>query len=75
MANSHFRATYLIETPYALEYAATIMAGEQSTGTFVSVPGETEALKIHTVQEAWLLKSLNYRADSAWAKLQLCQAP
>ncbi|WEG13538.1 ribulose-bisphosphate carboxylase large subunit family protein [Pullulanibacillus sp. KACC 23026] len=38
-------ATYLIETPYSLEYAAEVMAGEQSTGTFVSVPGETEALK------------------------------
>lgn len=38
-------AKYLIETPYTLEYAAAVMAGEQSTGTFVSVPGETEELK------------------------------
>jgi ribulose-bisphosphate carboxylase large chain len=45
LANAHVLATYLIETPYALEYAAAVMAGEQSTGTFVSVPGETEALK------------------------------
>ena len=45
MKNGHVLATYLIETPYALEYAAAVMAGEQSTGTFVSVPGETEALK------------------------------
>lgn len=38
-------ATYVIETPYSLEYAARVMAGEQSTGTFISVPGETEEIK------------------------------
>ena len=38
-------ATYLIETPHALEHVAAVMAGEQSSGTFVSVPGETKALK------------------------------
>ena len=38
-------ATYYIETPYAPEKAAAVLAGEQSSGTFVSVPGETEELK------------------------------
>jgi ribulose-bisphosphate carboxylase large chain len=38
-------ATYLIETPYAVEQAAAVLAGEQSSGTFVSVPGETAELK------------------------------
>ncbi|MFI1745653.1 ribulose-bisphosphate carboxylase large subunit family protein [Thalassobellus sediminis] len=38
-------AEYLIETPYDVEQAAAVLAGEQSSGTFVSVPGETEALK------------------------------
>ncbi|MXV15233.1 ribulose-bisphosphate carboxylase large subunit family protein [Hufsiella ginkgonis] len=38
-------ATYFIETPIAIEKAAAILAGEQSSGTFVAVPGETEALK------------------------------
>lgn len=38
-------ATYLIETPIALDKAATILAGEQSSGTFVAVPGETAELK------------------------------
>jgi len=38
-------AEYLIETPYAVEQAAAVLAGEQSSGTFVSVPGETEELK------------------------------
>ncbi len=38
-------ATYYIETPYAPEKAAAVLAGEQSSGTFVEVPGETEELK------------------------------
>jgi len=38
-------AEYLIETPYDVEHAAAVLAGEQSSGTFVSVPGETEELK------------------------------
>jgi len=37
-------AKYLVETPQPLEQAAAVLAGEQSTGTFVTVPGETEAL-------------------------------
>jgi ribulose-bisphosphate carboxylase large chain len=38
-------ATYLIETPLPVEDAASALAGEQSSGTFVAVPGETEELK------------------------------
>ena len=38
-------ATYFIETPLAVEKAAATLAGEQSSGTFVAVPGETEELK------------------------------
>lgn len=38
-------AIYFIETPYAPEKAAAVLAGEQSSGTFVVVPGETEELK------------------------------
>jgi ribulose-bisphosphate carboxylase large chain len=38
-------AKYYIETPYPLEQAAAVLAGEQSSGTFVAVPGETEELK------------------------------
>ncbi|HVU45013.1 MAG TPA: ribulose-bisphosphate carboxylase large subunit family protein [Terracidiphilus sp.] len=39
------QAHYWIETAYPLEDAADIMAGEQSTGTFVRVPGETDELR------------------------------
>jgi ribulose-bisphosphate carboxylase large chain len=38
-------ATYLIETPLLVEKAAASLAGEQSSGTFVEVPGETAELK------------------------------
>lgn len=38
-------ATYYIETAFAPEDAAAVLAGEQSSGTFVAVPGETAALK------------------------------
>lgn len=38
-------ATYLIETPLPVEKAAATLAGEQSSGTFVDVPGETAELK------------------------------
>jgi ribulose-bisphosphate carboxylase large chain len=38
-------ATYLIETPLPVEKAADTIAGEQSSGTFLPVPGETAELK------------------------------
>ncbi|MEH2598648.1 ribulose-bisphosphate carboxylase large chain [Bradyrhizobium sp. AZCC 1577] len=38
-------ADYLIETPCDPRATAEIMAGEQSSGTFVTVPGETPELK------------------------------
>jgi ribulose-bisphosphate carboxylase large chain len=38
-------ATYFIETPSSPKKAAEVLAGEQSSGTFVAVPGETAELK------------------------------
>jgi len=38
-------ATYYIETALDPHQAAAVLAGEQSSGTFVAVPGETESLK------------------------------
>ena len=45
MHEDRILAKYLIETPHPLEHAANVIAGEQSSGTFVSVPGETPELK------------------------------
>lgn len=50
-------ATYLVETPHELGDAALVLAGEQSSGTFVSVPGESDKLKarfaarVETIEE------------------------
>jgi len=38
-------ARYFIETAFPLQQAAATMAGEQSTGTFLRVPGETDELR------------------------------
>ncbi|MBX3582722.1 MAG: ribulose 1,5-bisphosphate carboxylase [Rhizobiaceae bacterium] len=43
MSNRIF-ATYLIETAYPVDQAAAAMAGEQSSGTFRAMPGETAEL-------------------------------
>ena len=38
-------ADYLLETAFDPRHAAEAMAGEQSSGTFVAIPGETPELK------------------------------
>jgi ribulose-bisphosphate carboxylase large chain len=43
--NQRIQARYWIETAYPLAEAAAMMAGEQSTGTFIRVPGETDELR------------------------------
>ena len=45
MSRDRVVATYFVETPHPVERAAEVIAGEQSSGTFVSVPGETPELK------------------------------
>ena len=42
---NRIEADYLIETAYSVQQAAETMAGEQSSGTFRPVPGETPELK------------------------------
>lgn len=45
MDPNRFEATYLIETPTSLEHAAEVLSGEQSSGTFVKIPGETSEIR------------------------------
>ncbi len=47
MTADRILATYHIETAHPLQRAAEVMAGEQSCGTFVRVPGETDELRAH----------------------------
>lgn len=43
--SDRIHATYWMESPYDIERAADVVGGEQSSGTFVQVPGETADLK------------------------------
>jgi ribulose-bisphosphate carboxylase large chain len=45
MKQDRIIATYRIETAHPVMRAAEIMAGEQSCGTFIRVPGETDELR------------------------------
>ena len=45
MTAPHVIATYIIETSLPLEHAAEVLAGEQSTGTFVRVERESDDLR------------------------------
>jgi ribulose-bisphosphate carboxylase large chain len=45
MPHDRIEADYLLETPDDVAKVAAFIAGEQSSGTFVAIPGETEALK------------------------------
>lgn len=45
MSGERIEADYLIETAFPPQAAAESMAGEQSSGTFVPIPGETPELK------------------------------
>lgn len=64
-------ATYYIETPQDPALAAAILAGEQSSGTFVSVPGESEELKERfaaRVESVELLESVSQPSlPGVWA--------
>jgi ribulose-bisphosphate carboxylase large chain len=61
---STINATYELDTAIAPERAADIIAGEQSSGTFIAIPGEDEALKARAAA-TWQITPLN----------DLCAAP
>ncbi|MEK7781837.1 MAG: ribulose-bisphosphate carboxylase large subunit family protein [Verrucomicrobiota bacterium] len=56
--NNPIIATYRIETPHPVEFAAEMIAGEQSSGTFIAVPGETEELKARARAKVTNIKRL-----------------
>lgn len=66
------RATYLVETPLAIAEVAAMMAGEQSAGTFVRVPGETDDLRARfgavVVEAVQVGESAAPSLRSAWAE-------
>jgi ribulose-bisphosphate carboxylase large chain len=57
-ARDGIEADYVIETAYDLGAAAEAMAGEQSSGTFLPVPGETPELKARSAARVERLTDL-----------------
>ena len=55
---TRIEADYLIETAYDLSEAAVALAGEQSSGTFLAVPGETPELKARAAARIEALEDL-----------------
>jgi len=52
-------ADYLLETAYDPRRAAEAMAGEQSSGTFIAIPGETPELKARAAARVEALRILD----------------
>ena len=50
--------TYRIETPGNIESLADKIASDQSTGTFVDLPGETEELKARVAARVLAIRPL-----------------
>ena len=59
---TRIEADYLIETAWPLEQAAEMLAGEQSSGTFVPVPGETPELKARAAARVEAITPLDFVA-------------
>jgi ribulose-bisphosphate carboxylase large chain len=55
---ARFEADYLLETSAPPEKAAATIAGEQSSGTFMAVPGETEELKARSAARVERIQDL-----------------
>src|SRR3954470_14457713 len=52
-------ADYLLETAYDPRHAAEAMAGEQSSGTFIAIPGETPEVKARAAARVEALRMLD----------------
>lgn len=56
MSTQRIEADYLLETPGDVRRVAEFMAGEQSSGTFVPLPGETPELKARVAAQVTRLE-------------------
>lgn len=72
-------ASYLVETPLDPEKVAQIMAGEQSSGTFVRVASETDELRERAAAQILSIEELTPletpSVGSAWVKAKGLTAP
>ena len=58
--------TYRIETAGSVEQLAAKIASDQSTGTFVAVPGETEELKARVAARVTAIRMLEPAATPSF---------
>jgi ribulose-bisphosphate carboxylase large chain len=56
--SDRIHATYFLETALPAEKAADVIAGEQSSGTFVAIPGESPELKARSAARVERLEPL-----------------
>ena len=79
MADAHYEATYLVETPLSLKTVAEVMAGEQSCGTFTRVEGETDELRERARADVIAIRDLGEVAQpsvrSSWLDRKGLSAP
>jgi ribulose-bisphosphate carboxylase large chain len=65
-----FTARYWVESAVSIEKVAEVIAGEQSSGTFLSLPGETDELKERSRARVQSIKALGSGDEpalhSAW---------
>lgn len=64
-------ATYYIETPLDIAQAAQVLAGEQSSGTFIAVPGETEELKARFAAKVESIEKLDFVTEPSIPSIKL----
>ena len=67
--------TYRIETAGSIEAMAEKIASDQSTGTFVPVPGETEELKARVAARVLAIRPLADAAHPSWPEAQAGDGP
>jgi ribulose-bisphosphate carboxylase large chain len=75
MSQSLIFAEYLVETPASLEAAAASIAGEQSTGTFTKVPGETADLVARHGAVVESIEPLGFVPEPSLAGAAACTDP
>ncbi|AZS38267.1 Ribulose bisphosphate carboxylase-like protein 2 [Microbacterium lemovicicum] len=65
MTTQHVIATYAIETSFPLAQAAEVLAGEQSTGTFVRVERESDDLRARFAAQVESIQEVPLTGSSA----------
>lgn len=66
----YIHLTYRIETTGSIEQMAAKIASDQSTGTFVAVPGETEELKARVAARVLEIRPLEDATCPTWPELE-----